>query len=184
MKRTALIFRIALCCCLLLAPAACGYRLEGHRETQQPRQRLYIELFENRTSRAFVNDTLTVRVVERFARSPLFRIVESRADADLILAGALLSYVTEPVAYNRLDAIVAYRVNLEVQSTVRRAGEEGRVLWRGTRGGNSDYPANPDLALQQNAERSAVALVCERLADDLYVRVTDELAWSTKQGGS
>lgn len=174
------LFRIcSLLLGLLVALAACGYHLEGRRDANTPRKRLYIELFANRTSRAFVNDILTARVVERFARSGLFEIVESPVDADLVLAGSLDRYQTEPVAYSRSDEIAAYRVALDLLATVRRPGtDDGRVFWKGILSDGLDYRADPDRSLQQDVERRAVALICQRLADDLYARVSDELEWT------
>lgn len=167
---------VVLIAFLVFLPA-CGYQREGQRSVAQPHQRLYIELLKNRTNRAFVNDMLTARLVERFSRSPIFTIVESPINADLILSGDLVRYESAAVAYDRDDAIVAYRVDLEVEMMVRRGGTDGYIVWRGGRSDSKDYAADPERSLQQNAERSAVAFQCERLVDDLYVQITDGLSW-------
>ena len=156
----------------LLCFSACGYQREGVPMPSAPRPRLYIELFTNDTHRAFVNDTLTVQVIERFARSPLFSIVEDPAQADLLLGGAITLFKTAPIAYSQLDTITAYRADLTVRAIVRRPGAEREVVWRSTLAASQDYTSNnPDLVLQQSAER---------LANDLYTQVTDTLFW----GGS
>lgn len=165
---------------LTLGLPSCGYHLEGNRTPPAVRERLYIDLFANRTSRAFVNDTLTNLVVERFARSGLFEMVEDPQNADLILQGTLQKYDTAPIAYSKVDEIIAYRVDVIVQATLRRTKPVGRIDWKGDLSGSQDFSANPDRAVQQENERSATTLLCERLADELYARMADEVDWNAK----
>ena len=154
---------------LLLSCGACGYHREGQQSATAVRERLYIELFSNDTHRAFANDVLTVQVIERFARSPLFAIVENPAQADLLLGGAITLYETAPIAYSQLDTISAYKADLAMRATLRRPGAEREIVWRGTLATSQDYTGNnPDLVMQQSAER---------LANDLYTQVTDTLFW-------
>lgn len=154
---------------LLLGCGACGYHREGQHSPEAGRPRLYIELFANDTHRAFANDVLTVQVIERFARSPLFFIVENPAQADLLLGGAITRYETAPIAYSPLDNISAYKADLTMRAAVRRPGAEREMVWRGTLSTTQDYTGNnPDLVLQQSAEH---------LANDLYTQVTDTLFW-------
>lgn len=160
---------------LLLLCGACGYHREGQQSPSAARPRLYIELFANETHRAFVNDLLTVQLIERFSRSPLFTIVETPAQADFSLGGAITLYETAPIAYSQLDTISAYRADLTVRATVRRPGAEREVVWRSTLAASQDYTANnPDLVLSQSAER---------LANDLYSQMTDTLFWGGMKDG-
>lgn len=168
--RPALLIKLLLSALLLLGCGACGYHLEGRQSAATERPRLYIELFANDTHRAFANDVLTVQVIERFARSPLFSIVENRAQADLLLGGAITLYDTAPIAYSQTDTISAYKADLAVRSTLRRPGAAREMVWRGTLSTSQDYTGNnPDLVMQQSAER---------LANDLYVQVSDALFWN------
>ncbi|MDO9080562.1 MAG: LPS assembly lipoprotein LptE [Desulfuromonadales bacterium] len=155
---------------LLLGCGACGYHLEGRQAAATEPPRLYIELFANETHRAFANDVLTVQIIERFARSPLFSIVENPDQADLLLGGAITLYDTAPVAYSQADTISAYKADLAIRSTLRRPGAVREMVWRETLSTSQDYTGNnPDLVMQQSAER---------LANDLYVQVSDALCWN------
>ena len=166
----ALLIRLLFSALLLLGCSACGYHLEGRQSATPEPPRLYIELFANDTHRAFANDVLTVQVIERFARSPLFFIVENPAQADLLLGGVITRYYTAPIAYSQADTISAYKADLAIRSTLRRPGAAREIVWRGTLATSQDYAGNnPDLVMQQSAER---------LANDLYVQVTDALFWS------
>lgn len=167
--RHRVLIKLLVALLLLLCCGACGYHREGQQSPAAVRPRLYIELFANDTHRAFTNDVLTVQVIERFARSPLFSIVENPAQADLLLGGAITLYETAPIAYSQLDAISAYKADLEVRASVLRPGADREMVWRGNLRTSQDYSgSNPDLVLQQSAER---------LANDLYAQVTDTLFW-------
>jgi hypothetical protein len=167
--RRRLLVNLLVSALLLLGCGACGYHREGQQSPAAPRPRLYIELFANDTHRAFANDVLTAQVIERFARSPLFAIVESPTQADLLLGGAITLYETAPIAYSQLDTISAYKADLAVRATLRRPGADRAMVWRGTLATSQDYIGNnPDLVMQQSAER---------LANDLYTQVTDTLFW-------
>ncbi len=168
--RQGLLIKLLVPVLLLFGCGACGYHLEGRQSAATERPRLYIELFVNDTHRAFANDVLTVQIIERFARSPLFSIVENPAQADLVLGGAITLYDTAPIAYSQADTISAYKADLAVRSTLRRLGAAREMVWRGTLATSQDYTGNnPDLVMQQSAER---------LANDLYIQVTDALFWS------
>lgn len=164
-----LLVKLIFSALLLLMCGACGYYREGQQSSGEVRPRLYVELIANETHRAFVNDVLTVQLLERFARSPLFTIVEDPAQAELILGGAVTLYETAPIAYSQLDTISAYRAELAVRATVRRPGAAQEMVWRNTLTTNQDYTSNnPDQVLPQSAER---------LVNDLYAQVTDTLFW-------
>ncbi len=167
--RPRVLIKLLIPALLLLCVGACGYHREGHQIPSAVPARLYIELFANETHRAFAKDVLSVQVIERFARSPLFAIVENSSQADLRLGGEITLYETTPIAYSQDDSISAYKANLTVRASLRRLGAEREMLWRGTLSTSQDYTGNnPDVVLQQSAER---------LANDLYSQVTDTLFW-------
>lgn len=167
--RSPFFLKILLSLLIVLGCGACGYHREGQLVAASGRQNLYIELFANDTHRAFANDLLTVQVINRFARSPHFMIVEDPAQADLLLGGAITRYETAPIAYSRLDAISAYKAEFSMRAALRRPGAAREVIWRSTLSTSQDYTGNnPDLVLEESAER---------LANDLYVQITDELFW-------
>jgi len=57
-----------------------------------------------------------------------------------------------------------------MRATLRRPGADREMVWRGILATSQDYTGNnPDLVMQQSAER---------LANDLYTQVTDALFWN------
>lgn len=167
--RPRLIINLLVSVVLLLGCGACGYHREGQHLSGSVRQKLYIELFASETHRAFANEVLSVQVIQRFARSPLFSIVETPEQADLLLGGAITRYETAPVAYSRFDTISAYKADLTVRTTLRRPGADREVVWRANLSRSQDYTGNnPEVVMEESAER---------LADDLYNQLTDTLFW-------
>jgi outer membrane lipopolysaccharide assembly protein LptE/RlpB len=80
---------------------------------------------------------------------------ESEGSAGLIMKGKLLSYTNGAVSYSAIDRVRMFRLTISVELELYRKGETV-PLWKGTLDAAKDYPANSDLALQRNAEESAL----------------------------
>lgn len=159
---------------ILVALSGCGYRWMGQDSPLPPAERrLLIDPLNNRTTRAFLEQLGTAALVERFARTQRYELCEDRAQASLQLSGVISDYRSRVAAYDRLDRITAYRLEVTVEATLRRL-RDGRVLWKGKVQGGEDYLADPDRGQQQIAEDHAAGLLLERLADDLYARLADD----------
>lgn len=161
---------------LLIATAlpGCGYHWVG-QETSLPttERRLSVVPLDNRTTRAFLEQYGTAALVERFARSHRYELTEEPALAGLQLSGIIADYRSRVAAYDRDDRINLYRLEMALDVTLRRL-RDGRILWKGRVQGGEDYPANTDRGHQQIDEESAARALLQRLADDVYARLTDD----------
>lgn len=158
----------------LLLLTACGYRPEGAvLPAPGPPPTLFVELAKNHTSRAFIENELTNRIVERFARGGRYILDENRNTVDLVLIPEVASYSTVASAYSSSDQILLYRAAMTLTATMVQ-GRDGRIVWKGTLAESVEYAANADRALQQANENNAVIGLTERLADDLYARVLED----------
>ena len=155
---------------LLQLLGGCGYRPEGRYLSAPEPPTLAVDLLLNQTGRAFLENEVSNRVVERFARGTSYRLVASAADATLQLAGAVTAYTTTPAAYDRDDNIRLYRSSMTAQVTVSNVAD-GRVVWRGEMVETAEFAASADRAQQQANENTAVATLAERLADEVYNRL-------------
>lgn len=155
---------------LLLGVVGCGYHPEGRPPLAAERPSLAVDLLLNRTGRAFLENEVSNRVMERFARGARYRLTEAAPQASLLLTGAVTRYETTPSAYDRTDRIVLYRAGMTIQVVVTQPAD-GRVVWRGDVSESVEFAASDDRALQQANENAAVARLAERLADELYARV-------------
>lgn len=164
-------FGLLLAALLLLG--GCGYHLPG-RSSNLPSdvQSLYIELFSNRTTEPFLENSITDSVIARFARNRPLRLVEKRDSADAVLSGVVTAYGTSPISYDRNDVITEYRSTLTIAVTLRQASDD-RILWKGSIDWSEEYPANLDKGVQEDNEAVAIAVIADRLAQELYFRIME-----------
>jgi outer membrane lipopolysaccharide assembly protein LptE/RlpB len=157
----------------LLLLWGCGYHLPGQGGTLPPEiETLHIELFSNRTSEPFLENQVTDFVTDQFARRRMLRLVEDPAQADAVLTGSVTAYSAVPVSYDRNDRITEYRSTMEISATLRRA-DVGEVLWKGNVSWTEEYPASLDKMAQEDEEAAAIEVISERLAEELYFRITE-----------
>lgn len=155
---------------LVLLLGGCGYRPMSQPGAMPAGVKtLYIALFGNRTTEAFLENTLTDAVIERFGRQRRLRLIEEAGEADAVLSGALVGYGLSASAYNRLDQITEYRLSLAVEAELRRRSD-GKVLWKGTVSWAEEFPNSLDKAVQEDNETAAAQLAAERLAEELHYR--------------
>ena len=167
--RSALPF-LVLC---LLMLGGCGYQFsEKTNRFSEGENRLYIELFGNKTAEPYLEDLVTNAVVTRFARKPEMEIVESWDDADVVLTGTVTGYSSSAVSYGPEDRILEYRATLSVQATLRQA-TDGKALWKGRVVWDDEYRTNRDKGVQEDQKREIQSLIAERVAEELYFRILE-----------
>lgn len=122
MKRLA----IALLLLAALLNWSCGYHLAGRGKNLPPgATTISIPTFKNQTSRPQAEQFATFAVREEFIRRSRLRLVESPADADLLLEGTITSFRTTPLSYSEAGAANLYevRLTLDVRLVDLRGGE-------------------------------------------------------------
>ncbi len=127
-----------------------------------------IPIFANKTYKPNVEGVMTDAVVDQFARSKGLEVQSSQAD--LTLCGEVLSYGYGAVAYSRSDVITEYSASMTVSATLRNS-RTLKVLWKDTVSWSQTFPANSNIALQQNAEDAAIQEICRKIAQKLYVSI-------------
>ncbi len=167
-KLPAYFFSVIVFCCL----AGCGYHAVNWDTSPHSGagKTLNIPLFANKTYKPNIEGVLANALIDEFAgRSGL--TVDS-SDADLILSGEVLSYSSTAVAYSGSDTVKEYLSAITISATLRKNSNQ-QVLWKGGLSWTQTFPANTDIALQQNAEDQAIREICRRLAQQLYVTLAE-----------
>lgn len=157
--------------CLL---GGCGYHLAG-RGNRLPAdvRTLHIGMFSNGTYEPFLENIITNAVTDKFVEGRQLQLVEKPAEADALLTGRVVAYSTDPISYDRNDAILEYRSRMTVRATLRR-GRDHKILWKGDVSWSREYRANRmDMAAQQDNEAAAIREIGDRLAAELYSRILD-----------
>ena len=164
-------FSALLLLSLLFVVSGCGYHLPG-RGGALPAdvQTASLEMFANGTLEPFLESIVSEAVAERFIRGRLLQVVNRTGHPDAFISGEVVAYSSDPVAYDAKDEISRYRSFMTVSALLRRAGS-GEALWKGTISWSEEYPANQNKNLQEDNEASAIQVIGERIADEIYNRL-------------
>ena len=157
----------------LLLLVGCGYHFPGKGGTLPGGvQRLHIPLFINQTAKPQLENRLSNRVSEVFARNDNIVIVEQHAQAQAVLEVVINSYAAVPLSYNQNDVISEYRTTMTLAAKLRQV-EDGRLLWSGTLSWYENYEAVSDKGLQYDLENDAITEINLRLSEELLYRLLD-----------
>ncbi len=131
-----------------------------------------IPIFANKTYRSNLENILLNNIVDEFSRRRGLRIVQT-GSADYLLSGEVLHYDKNAVSYSGKDQIMEYAATMSLSATLRKSGNQA-VVWRGRISWSQDFPASQDIGIQQNSEDAAVQEICRRLAQQLYLKITED----------
>ena len=156
----------------VLSLAGCGYQLKSQLDYATPvaGKKISVPIFANKSYRANLGAFLTESLVEEFARRSGGNVVSDDA-ADLILSGAVLTYVTNAVSHTSKDKVSEYRATITAEATLVEKNTL-KVIWKGAVSWSQVYPVNNTLnSLQQNSESAAIRAICDKLSEQIYERV-------------
>ena len=157
-----------------IALNGCGYHHVGSMAGSHAggKDGVHIPIFANKSYRPGLETVLTSNLVDEFARRSGGKTVDEAA-AQFVLSGAVLSYSVTPVSYTAADKIREYRSTIKVVATLSDR-QSGKTLWKGELSWSQDYPANSNIALQQNSEDAAVREICRRLAEQIREKTQED----------
>jgi len=132
----------------LLALSGCGYHLVG-TATYLPEdlQTLHVELFENQTARADMDQRVAEALNLEWVRRGRFELVDRADNADLVLSGTITRLSVVPVSFDSSGRATEYQMTLltEVRlSDVR--GEDPILLWE-----NKSFSRRTSYAVDEDA---------------------------------
>jgi outer membrane lipopolysaccharide assembly protein LptE/RlpB len=131
-----------------------------------------IPIFANKTYRPNLENILLNNLVDEFARRRGLSIVEKEA-SDYTLSGEVLTYDKNSVSYTGKDKVKEYEAVMSLSASLRKNSTQ-RIVWRGKLSWSQDFPASSDIAIQQNSEDAAIQEICRRLAQQLYLKMSED----------
>lgn len=159
----------------------CGYSLVG-KGSNLPDDiaSIYIVAFENRTTRAEVEQLITQALTSELLTRQRYRVAASASEADAVLEGAITRFANVPLTFDAQGRAEEYELNITASVTLRRTGTfddaeeaEEAVLWRNDRylfkeaydlsGDESTFFDRENLAIEEAAERFAKTMVTDLL---------------------
>lgn len=165
--------QLAVCCvaCLTLFLVSCGYHFSGNQDLPGGSTRIYVGMFENRSSEQGVESVFTRAVIQELARSTSAVIVK-REKADAVVTGRIKSISITTLTRSSDDTAVERSVSAVVDLAL--TAKSGDVLWS-----ISDYQENEEYTVSQvhatdaAAERQGIEKIAVRIAERLVSSMTD-----------
>ncbi len=163
---------------IVVAPAGCGYTLVGTASNiPEDIRRVYLQPFENKTSRVELEQFLTQAIADELVTRPRFEIVASEAVADAVIRGTVTAFRVAPITFTTDGRAQEYEFTLVVDVSFRRVStddeEEGETIWANDRyqfresyevqSPDSAFFDRENLAIEDSAERFADTMVTDLL---------------------
>ena len=160
-----------LLCALLVY--ACGYHFAGSGGFPGDVKKIFIEIFENRTSKAGIERVVTNRLVFEFTRQRDKSLANDPIDADATLKGVIQTISTRTIS--RVGTEVANQREVVMTLDLRLIKQSGEVIWAAKGlSGRQAYDVS-DLKLENDRNESlAIAALSERISERIFSRLTDD----------
>jgi outer membrane lipopolysaccharide assembly protein LptE/RlpB len=151
---------------------ACGYRFAGSGGFPDNVEKIFIEVFENRTSKAGIERIVTNQLVFEFTRQREKSLASDSPSADATLKGVIQSIRTRTIS--RVGTEVANEREVIMTLNLRLIKQDGEVIWAAKGlSGRQAYDVS-DLKLENDRNESvAIAILSERISQRIFSRLTD-----------
>jgi outer membrane lipopolysaccharide assembly protein LptE/RlpB len=152
---------------------ACGYRFAGSGGFPDNVEKIFIEIFENRTSKAGIERTVTNQLVFEFTRQREKSLASDPADADATLKGVIKSIGTRTIS--RVGTEVANEREVIMTVDLKLIKQNGEVIWAAKGlSGRQSYDVS-DLKLENDRnENLAITRLSGRISERIFSRLTDD----------
>lgn len=169
--------------------SGCGYHFPGGGSVLPGGgSKIAIEGFRNATQTPGLVDGIQAALESEVARRGNFAVV-SASDADVVLAGTILSLDVRPVGFSQSDEALQYETVVSIAAQLRDARTE-RVVWQVRKlTENDSYGAVAQTVISQSSQfqeqssldqgdldRLSDVQVSESQRQDALIRVYDNLA--------
>jgi hypothetical protein len=167
------IIEITLFC--LVAVCACGYRFSGQGAFPEGVELIYIEVFDNLTSKTGIERVVTNQVVFEFTRQRDKSLASDREHADAVLKGVIKTIRTQTIS--RVGTEVASQREVAMTVDLKLIKQDGgQIIWEAkgiTDRQAYDVDQNSQLATDQN-ENIAIGRLSERMSERVFGRLTND----------
>jgi outer membrane lipopolysaccharide assembly protein LptE/RlpB len=156
-----------------LVTYACGYRFSGSGELPDDIEKIFIEVFKNRTSKAGIERVVTNQLIFEFTRQKERILASDATDADATLKGVIKKIRTKTIS--RKGTEVANEREVIMTLDVRLINQNGDVIW--TARALSDrqaYDVSGSKLENDRNESLAISRLSERISERIFSRLTDD----------
>ena len=151
----------------------CGYRFAGSGEFPGNVQTIFIEVFDNRTSKTGIERVVTNQLIFEFTRQREKSLTNDTQNADATLKGVIRSIRTRTIS--RVDTQIASEREVIMSLDLRLIRQSGEVIWAAKGlSGRQAYDVS-DLKLENDRNESeAIERLSERISERIFSRLTDD----------
>ena len=165
--------KIALFFLSALLVYACGYRFSGSGGFPDNVEKIFIEIVENRTSKAGIERVVTNQLVFEFTRQREKSLASDPQDADETLKGVIQSISTKTIS--RVGTGVANQREVIMTVDLTLVKQKGEVIWAAKGlSGRQAYDVSDQKLENDRNESLAIARLSERISERIFSRLTDD----------
>ena len=159
--------------CLTLV-VACGYRFAGQGQFPRGVERIFIEVFENRTTKTGIEQVVTNQVVFEFTRQRQESLASKSENADAVLKGVIKKIRTQTISRVGTEVASEREVIMTVDlKLVKQDG--GEVIWAAKDiTDRQPYDASENKQEEDRNESFALARLSERMSERIFSRLTND----------
>ncbi len=152
---------------------ACGYRFAGSGGFPGNVQKIFIEVFENHTSKTGIERVVTNQLVFEFTRQRDRSLANDANNADATLKGVIQSIRTRTIS--RVDTEIANQREVIMSIDLRLIKKSGEVIWAAKDlSGREAYDVSGLKLEDERAESEAIGRLSERMSERIFSRLTDD----------
>ncbi len=148
---------------LVLFISSCGYSFSSTNSVVKPQDKVWVAFLTNETTSTSAQTLLRRAVLDELHTMRGVTQASSKEDADIVITGAVRGYGSGISAFDKLDQVREYRLNVSAEFEAKRKNET-KPIWRGVISSTQDYPISDNLALQRNSEDEALRIVSKKIA--------------------
>ncbi len=170
-KQSIIIGLIAVC---MVLTSACGYRFAGQGRFPKGVESIFIETFENRTSKTGIERTVTNQIIFEFTRQREKSLAGSVESADAILKGVIRKIRTQTISRVGTEVASEREVVMTIDLKLVDQGR-GETIWAAR--GISDrqpFDVTDDKVETERNETIALARLSERMSERIFSRLTND----------
>lgn len=152
---------------------SCGYR--NPYVYSGPDKAIYIPSWKNRTSELQLESQIYQSLLEWFQKSDSLKIVKNKEDADLILAGEIISIALPSLSYGANNQTREVKLNMRIRYILKDLAT-GKVLFQEPGQLRSeDFTVTTDASSTSDNENDALTTIIDELSQDIYTKTLSKL---------
>ena len=140
-----------------------------------PTQKIYMASWQNRTSNLELDTEIYQSLARWFQKSKSIVLTKDKAEADLILAGEIISIYLPGISWNANASATEVKVRLEVRYILKNL-KTSSILWEVPRElWTEEYSTRGGSAMMAANEKDALDQIKDDLSERIYLGTLEQL---------